>query len=82
MFATASEMGIQITENPELLEFVYKAMNYDNALERGRQKQLETSKKRKTTATGRTGTRGAQINSDDGWDKEIEAILREQRLIK
>lgn len=82
MFAQANEMGIQITENPELLEFVYKAMNYDNALEQGRQRQLEISKKRKKTAAGRTGTKGAQVNADDGWDKEIDAILREQRLIK
>lgn len=82
MFAQANEMGIQITENPELLEFVYKAMNYDNALEQGRQRQLEISKKRKKTSAGRTGTKGAQVNADDGWDKEIEAILKEQRLIK
>lgn len=82
IFATASEMGIQITENPELLEFVYKAMNYDTAIERGRQKQLETSKKRSKTAAGRTGTKGAQVNADDGWDKEIDSILREQNLIK
>ena len=82
MFAKASELGIEITTNPDLLEFVYKAMNYDNALEQGRQKQLEISKNRSKTAPGRTGTKGAQINADDGWDNEIEAILREQRLIK
>ena len=82
MFAQASDMGIEITQNPELLEFVYKAMNYDNALEQGRQKQLEISKKRSKTAPGRTGTKGAQVNADDSWDNEIENILREQNLIK
>lgn len=82
MFAKASEMGIEITTNPDLLEFVYKAMNYDNAVEQGRQRQLEISKKRSKTAPGRTGTKGAQVKADDGWDNEIEAILREQNLIK
>lgn len=82
MFAQASEMGIEITQNPELLEFVYKAMNYDTAIEQGRQKQLEISKKRSKTSAGRTGTKGAQVNADDGWEKEIDSILREQNLIK
>jgi hypothetical protein len=82
MFAQASEMGIEITQNPELLEFVFKAMNYDTAIEQGRQKQLEISKKRSKTSAGRTGTKGAQVNADDGWEKEIDSILREQNLIK
>jgi hypothetical protein len=82
MFAQANEMGIDITENPDLLEFVYKATNYDSALERGRQQQLKTSKKRSKTATGRTGTRGRAAEESDNWDNEIENILREQRLIK
>lgn len=82
MFAQANEMGIDITENPDLLEFVYKATNYDSALERGRQQQLKNSKKRSKTAAGRTGTRGRPTEDSDNWDNEIENILREQRLIK
>ena len=82
MFAQANEMGIDITENPDLLEFVYKATNYDSALERGRQQQLANSKKRSKTAAGRTGTRGRPTEDSDNWDNEIENILREQRLIK
>ena len=82
MFAQANEMGIDITTNPDLLEFVYKATNYDSALERGRQQQLANSKKRSKTAAGRTGTRGRPTEESDNWDNEIESILREQRLIK
>jgi hypothetical protein len=82
MFAQANTMGIDITTNPDLLEFVYKATNYDSALERGRQQQLANSKKRSKTAAGRTGTRGTPTEESDNWDNEIESILREQRLIK
>lgn len=82
MFAQANDMGIDITANPNLLEFVYKATNYDSALERGRQQQLANSKKRSKTAAGRTGTRGTPTEESDNWDNEIESILREQRLIK
>lgn len=82
MFAQANDMGIDITTNPDLLEFVYKATNYDSALERGRQQQLANSKKRSKTAAGRTGTRGRPTEESDNWDNEIESILREQRLIK
>lgn len=82
MFAQANEMGIDVTVNPDLLEFVYKATNYEKALEQGRQQQLETSKKRQRTAPGKTGTKGAIINTEDNWDKEIESILKEQNLIK
>lgn len=82
MFAQANTMGIDITTNPDLLEFVYKATNYDSALERGRQQQLANSKKRSKTAAGRTGTRGRPTEESDNWDNEIESILREQRLIK
>ena len=82
MFAQANTMGIDITTNPDLLEFVYKARNYDSALERGRQQQLANSKKRSKTAAGRTGTRGTPTEESDNWDNEIESILREQRLIK
>ena len=82
MFAQANDMGIDVTTNPDLLEFVYKATNYDSALERGRQQQLKNSKKRSKTAAGRTGTRGRPTEDSDNWDNEIESILREQRLIK
>ena len=82
MFAQANTMGIDITTNPDLLEFVYKATNYDSALEQGRQQQLANSKKRSKTAAGRTGTRGRPTEESDNWDNEIESILREQRLIK
>ena len=82
MFAQANEMGIDVTENPDLLEFVYKATNYDSALERGKQQQLKISKKRSKTAAGKTGTRGRPTEDSDNWDNEIESILREQRLIK
>lgn len=82
MFAQANEMGIDVTENPDLLEFVYKATNYDSALERGKQQQLKISKSRSKTAAGKTGTRGRPTDESANWDNEIENILREQRLIK
>lgn len=83
LFKEASKMNINITSNPDLLEFVYKSLNYDKAIEEGRQKQLETSKKRKSTSTGATGTQNAQAGDfgEAEMEKEIEAFLKEQGII-
>lgn len=83
LFQYAKSYNIDITGNPDLLDFVYRAVNYDNAIEVGRQNQLQTSKKRKSTSTGRTGTSGKQIDtSAEDMQKEIDAFLKEQGILK
>lgn len=83
LFSEASKMGVNILQNPDLLDFVYRAVNYDQAVEKGRQKQLETSKKRSATSTGTTGTVGRQVDTtEDDMQAEIEGFLKEQGIIK
>jgi len=82
LFDEAAKLGLDILKNPELLEFAYRAVNYDNAINEGRQKQLETTRKRSSTSTGKTGTSGAEvkISDEEAWDKEIEAYLKDLKL--
>jgi hypothetical protein len=82
IFQEAARLGLDVTRNPDLLEFAYRAVNYDNAINEGRQKQLETSKKRRATSTGKTGTQGKEpVRSDEEvWDKEIDALLKDLNL--
>ncbi len=83
LFQYARELNVDITSNPNLLEFVYRAVNYDQAIEQGRQAQLQTTKKRQSTSTGRTGTSGKQVNtSEDDMQAEIDAFLKDQKIIK
>ena len=82
LFEEAAKLGLDIIKNPDLLDFAYRAVNYDNAVNEGRQKQLETTKQRSSTSTGKTGTRGSEVNisDDEAWDKEIEAYLKDLTL--
>jgi len=82
LFEEAAKLGLDIIQNPDLLDFAYRAVNYDNAVNEGRQKQLETTKQRSSTSTGKTGTRGSEVNISDeeAWDKEIEAYLKDLNL--
>lgn len=82
LFKESANLGIDIVRNPNLLEFAYRAVNYDNAVQEGRQKQLETTKKRASTSTGKTGTRGSEITMSDeeAWDKEIDALIKDLKL--
>jgi len=82
LFREASNLGIDILRNPNLLEFAYRAINYDNAINEGRQRQLETSKKRSQTSTGKTGTQGSEVSvsQEEGWDKEIDALLKDLKI--
>ena len=84
IFSYAQSNGIAITDNPALIEFAYRAKNYDNALEQGRQKQLETTKKRRKTSVGQTGTQKAAPPVDEyaAMEAEIDAYLKEQKIIK
>lgn len=84
LFDYASANKIDILNNPALLEFAYRAKNYDNALEQGRQKQLETSKKRRAKSVGQTGTQKSAPPSNPMADMEaeIDAYLKEQKIIK
>jgi hypothetical protein len=84
LFDYATSNGIAILDNPVLLEFAYRAKNYDTALEQGRQKQLETTKKRRQTSMGPTGTQKSAPPADErqAMEAEIDAYLREQKIIK
>ena len=84
LFDYAQENGITILDNPALLEFAYRAKNYDTALEQGRQKQLETSKKRRERSVGQTGTQKSAPPADEmsQMEAEIDAFLKEQKIIK
>jgi hypothetical protein len=82
LFEEAAKMGLDIIKNPNLLEFAYKAVNYENAIDKGRQKQLETTKKRSKTSTGQTGTKGREpvVTDDEQWDQEIDSLLKELHI--
>jgi hypothetical protein len=82
LFKEAARMGLDIINNPDLLEFAYKAVNYENAIDQGRQQYLETTKKRRATSTGSTGTKGREpVSTDDEkWDKEIDSLLKDLNL--
>lgn len=84
LFDYAQSSGIGILENPALIEFAYRAKNYDNALEQGRQKQLETSKKRRAKSVGQTGTQKSAPPVDEisSMEAEIDAYLKEKNIIK
>ena len=84
LFDYASDNKIDILGNPTLLEFAYRAKNYDNALEQGRQQQLETSKKRRSRSVGQTGTQKTAPAFDErqAMEAEIDAYLKEQKIIK
>ena len=84
LFDYASASKIDILNNPALLEFAYRAKNYDNAVEQGRQKQLQTSKKRRAKSVGQTGTQKSSVPVDERklMEAEIDAYLKEQKIIK
>jgi hypothetical protein len=75
-----SGMGVDVLSNPKLLEPMYKALNYDTAVEKGRQVQLqETKKRRESTASPTLGTRGTNVDtSETDMDGEIDAFLQEK----
>ena len=84
LFDYAQSNNINILDNPALLEFAYRAKNYDNALEQGRQQQLETSKKRRAKSVGQTGTQKSAPPVDEmaSMEAEIDAYLKEKKIIK
>ena len=84
LFDYAQSNKIDILGNPTLLDFAYRAKNYDSALEQGRQKQLETSKQRRSKSVGQTGTQKSAPPADEqsSMEAEIDAYLREQKIIK
>lgn len=84
LFDYASESKIDILNNPALIEFAYRAKNYDNAVEQGRQQQLETSKKRRAKSVGQTGTQKSAppVDETKAMEDEIEAFLKEKKIIK
>ena len=84
LFDYASASKIDIINNPALLEFAYRAKNYDNAVEQGRQQQLQTSKKRRAKSVGQTGTQKSAPPADEisTMEAEIDAYLKEKKIIK
>ena len=83
VFEEAGRLGLDVTKDPKLLEVVYRNLAYDDALEQGRQQQLENSRKRTKTSTGKTGTQGAQVDTtQEQWDAEIQQALKDNYIIK
>lgn len=84
VFEFAKNNSIDILGNPNLIEFAYRSLNYENAVELGRQKQLETTKQRRSRSVGQTGTKKAAPPADEfsSMEAEIDAYLREQKIIK
>lgn len=84
VFREGYRIGVDVTKNPELLEVIYRSMNYDKAVEQGRQEVLKTQKKRTKTSVGKTGTQGAPKTGtqEADWDKEIDAYLKENNITK
>ena len=83
VFEEAGRLGLDVTKDPKLLEVVYRNLAYDDALEQGRQQQLENSRKRTKTSTGKTGTQGTQVNTtQEQWDAEIQQALKDNYIIK
>jgi hypothetical protein len=82
IFQESAKLGLDIIRNPELLDFAYRAVNYDEAINKGRQKQLETTKKRKSTSAGTTGTQGREpvVTDDEQWEREIDSLLKDLHL--
>lgn len=80
VFAKIGALGLDVLSNPKLLEVAYKALNYDVALEKGRQAQLqETKKRRETTASPTLGTKGTNVDTSSAdMDSEIDAFLKEK----
>lgn len=82
LFSEAQKLRIDVLANPDLLEFAYKAVNYEKALEMGRQKQLEISKKRRSTSVGKPASGTNVDTSDIDEEKEIENYLKELNIIR
>lgn len=84
VFAKIGQLGIDVLANPKLLEVAYKALNYDVAVQKGRQAQLqETKKRRETAASPSLGTKGTNVDtSATDMDTEIDAFLKEKIGIK
>jgi hypothetical protein len=80
LFQQIGALGMDVLSNPKLLEVAYKALNYDVALQKGRQAQLEeTKKRRETTASPSLGTKGTNVDTSSAdMDAEIDAFLKEK----
>jgi hypothetical protein len=80
VFAQIGQLGMDVVANPKLLEVAYKALNYDVALQKGRQAQLEeTKKRRETTASPSLGNKGGTVDtSGSDMDAEIDSFLKEK----
>ena len=80
VFAKIGGLGLDVLNNPKLLEVAYKALNYEVALQKGRQAQLEeTKKRRETSASPSLGTKGTNVDtSETDMDGEIDAFLKEK----
>lgn len=82
LFSEAQTLRIDVLSNPNLLEFAYKAVNYEKALELGKQKQLEISKKRRETSVGKPASGTNVDTSDVDEEKEIDNYLKELNIIR
>ena len=80
VFGKIGQLGMNVISNPKLLEVAYKALNYDMALQKGRQAQLEeTKKRRETTASPSLGNKGGNVDTSAAdMDADIDSFLKEK----
>jgi hypothetical protein len=80
IFQQIGQLNMDVLSTPKLLEVAYKALNYDVALQKGRQAQLEeTKKRRETTASPSLGNKGGNVDTSIAdMDSEIDAFLKEK----
>lgn len=76
----ATELGFNLLENPQQLDVVYKALNYEKVAEQERQKILAEQKRRRESSTGNPrGGRSVDTTVED-MDAEIDSFLKEQGI--
>jgi len=77
----STKMGFDLMNNPQYIDVAWKALNYDKAIEEGKQAQLAQTKKRRETSTGNTGLAGGNVVEVNSYDKEIDAYLKDQGIV-
>lgn len=74
------ERGFDLLHKPELLDDVYKIMNYDKAIAKDRQDQLaEQKRRRETSPSAHLGVAGGapEVDMNKQMNEEIDAYLKD-----
>lgn len=80
VFKQMGSLGLDLLSNPHLLDFAYKATNFEKAQEKTKQAALEELKKARSSPSPTLGTKGGNVNlnSEADEDAEIAAYLKEK----